>query len=136
MNLVKTYLEKSPIEGIGLFAAEFIPKGTLIWKLTEPFDLVLDKNVFDAFLFGSHAKFSDVFRNNLLRYYYEKDGKCVFCGDGARFANHSLNSNTQSFFDKQFAKTDIRKGDEITCNYSEINTEFNPSEFDILKSYK
>ena len=32
MNQIKTYIDRSGIEGIGLFAGEFIPKGTLIWK--------------------------------------------------------------------------------------------------------
>ena len=30
MLLVKTYLDKSKIQGIGLFSDEFIPKGTLM----------------------------------------------------------------------------------------------------------
>ncbi len=34
MLRVRTYLAPSPIEGIGLFAAEPIPRGTLIWKPT------------------------------------------------------------------------------------------------------
>lgn len=136
MNLVKTYLDKSPIEGIGLFAAEFISKDTLIWQLIEPFDLVLDKRIWDSIKDNLHQWYAEPMSNYLLRYYYEKGGKCVFCGDDARFANHSNNANTRSIFDKQWAKRDIRKGEEIFCNYFEINDEFNESEFEILKSYK
>ena len=38
MLLVKTYLDKSPIHGIGVFAAERIPKGTKIWRFVDGFD--------------------------------------------------------------------------------------------------
>ena len=38
MLLVKTYLDKSPIHGLGVFAAEPIPKGTKIWRFVEGFD--------------------------------------------------------------------------------------------------
>ena len=35
--LVKTSIEDSPINGKGLFAGEFIPKGTIIWEFSgEP----------------------------------------------------------------------------------------------------
>src|SRR5436190_11539229 len=40
MLLVKTYLDKSPISGIGLFAAEPIEEGTLVWKLSN-LDIVI-----------------------------------------------------------------------------------------------
>jgi hypothetical protein len=38
MLLVKTYLSASPIHGIGLFAAEPIAKGTVIWCFDERVD--------------------------------------------------------------------------------------------------
>ena len=34
MNQVKTYIDVSPIEGIVLFAGQFIPKDTLIWEFS------------------------------------------------------------------------------------------------------
>ncbi len=43
MLLVKTHLGKSKINGIGLFADEFISKGKVIWKFTPGFDFVLTK---------------------------------------------------------------------------------------------
>jgi len=60
MFLVKTYLDKSKIRGIGLFADEFIPKGTLIWKFnyllasfsisSSTIFLAFSKSSFDSFL--------------------------------------------------------------------------------------
>ena len=32
MLLVKTYLDRSPIHGLGVYAAERIRKGTKIWR--------------------------------------------------------------------------------------------------------
>ena len=39
MLLVKTKLDLSGIHGIGLFANEFIPKDTVIWKFNRLIDL-------------------------------------------------------------------------------------------------
>jgi uncharacterized protein len=38
MLLVKTYVDRSAIHGLGVFAAEFIRKGTKIWRFVEGFD--------------------------------------------------------------------------------------------------
>jgi SET domain-containing protein len=38
MVLVKTKVKESPIHGLGLFADQFIPKGTEIWRFTPGFD--------------------------------------------------------------------------------------------------
>lgn len=35
MLLVNTYLDKSDIEGIGLFASNSIKKGDIVWKYNE-----------------------------------------------------------------------------------------------------
>lgn len=136
MNLVKTYIDKDKFGGMGLFAAEFIPKGKLIWELIEPFDLVLDKRVFDSIKDNLHQWYAIPLKDHILRYCYELNKKVVFCGDDARFANHSISPNTISEFSKQWAKQDIQIGDEIFCNYFEINDTFSEEEFNELKSYK
>ena len=41
MLLVKTYLDKSLIHGVGVFADEFIKKGTLMWEFNPLIDVVL-----------------------------------------------------------------------------------------------
>lgn len=43
MLLVKTKINKSNIHGIGLFAAEFIPKNTIVWRFFQDFDLRINK---------------------------------------------------------------------------------------------
>ncbi len=42
MLLVKTKIGQSNISGIGVFADEFIPKGTVIWRYQEGFDQMID----------------------------------------------------------------------------------------------
>ena len=48
MLLVKTYLEKSAIHGLGVFAGEFIAKGTKIWRFVEDFDRAYSPKQFAA----------------------------------------------------------------------------------------
>lgn len=42
MLIVKTKVAQSKIQGLGLFANQFIPKGTVTWKFNQKFDLVFD----------------------------------------------------------------------------------------------
>ncbi|MFH1649924.1 MAG: SET domain-containing protein [Candidatus Woesearchaeota archaeon] len=115
MLLVGTYLDTSKIQGIGLFAAEFIPKGTLVWRFTPGLDFVLKKKDLD--------ELPEIAKSWVLRYaYYNKDeGGYVVCIDDARFFNHSETPNTDNS-DKAdtIAKMDIQKGEELTCNYFEF----------------
>jgi SET domain-containing protein len=127
MNQVKTYIDKSQIEGIGLFAAEFISAGTLIWKFDG-----LDQMLTVEFV----NSLSDHQRKYFERYMFEKNGLYCFCPDDAKYANHSNDSNTISTFERQYAKRDIQVGEEITCDYRDINDEFSETEFETLKSYK
>lgn len=117
MLLVKTYLDKSKINGIGVFADEFIPKGTAIWKFKKGLDFVLTKEDLD--------KQPEVTKSFVLHYgYYNKfEGGYVICVDDARFMNHSKNPNTDdTTFSGTFAKRDIKKEEEITCNYFDFDT--------------
>lgn len=116
MLLVKTYLGKSKVQGIGLFADEFIPKGTLIWKFVPGFDFALKKKELN--------KLPKVAKSWILHYgyYNEVEGGHVICVDNARFMNHSENSNTDDTNIRgTIAKRDIKKGEEITCNYFDFD---------------
>ena len=42
MLLIDTYLDKSPIQGIGVFAKNPIAKGTSIWRLDQRFDRLIE----------------------------------------------------------------------------------------------
>ncbi len=134
MNLVKTYLDKDKFGGIGLFAKELILKGTLMWEIHEPFDIVL-RTAEVKRLYKDTSNNSE-FKTYIERYAFEMNGYYCICGDDARFSNHSLNANTTSYWDRQYAKNDILPGEEIFTNYFEINDNLSEEEIKELNSYK
>ena len=114
MLCVKTRLGESRIEGVGLFAAEPIAKGTVVWRYDPRFDLKLDMRDIPA---------SDtITREWLMRYGYQPTEEPVYivCGDNARFMNHSDNPNVTMSPEgtaDNIAARDIAAGEELTCDY-------------------
>lgn len=116
MLLISTYLAPSTIHGTGVFAAEDIPEGKLIWQFVPGLDLVIPNEMLETY--------PAAVRKYVEEYGYEdlyRPGNVVLSGDNARFINHSHTSNTCSNKDDAFALRDIKKGEEITCNYLELN---------------
>ena len=116
MLLVKTRLDKSSIQGIGLFADESIKRGTKLWRFEPKLDLLLSKD--------EAEQLSESARKQFYNYAYldkERD-KYLLCGDDARFWNHSNNPNCDETTDNDstFAARDIQKGEELTINYSDF----------------
>lgn len=116
MLLVKTRIEKSPIHGLGLFAAEHIPRGTEVWRFTPEFDLDLDPRLLD--------RLASPLRERLLHYGYinPRTSRFVLCCDDARFINHSDTPNVLPEFGLDphgvdIAVQDILPGEEITADY-------------------
>lgn len=117
MLMVKTRLGLSEIAGIGLFAAEDIPKGTVTWRFMAHFDRLLREDEIESL--------PEVARANLLDHVYlhEASGMFVLCADNARFMNHADEPNTEGVHETgsiegyDIASRDIRAGEEITCDY-------------------
>lgn len=116
----------SAIHDVGLFAKEFIPKGTKVWEFTEGFDLVLTKE--------EVQNLSEAAREQFLNYAYlsKKSGKYVLCTDDARFFNHQIPPNITCRVPEGsgivealecFATRDIQAGEELTCNYEEFDAD-------------
>src|SRR3989344_8593324 len=124
MICVKTKIGPSKINGIGLFADEFIPKGAIIWKFTPGFDLKFTK--------GQIKKFPKQVQEYLETYCWlsKKSGKYCFASDNAKYFNHSKNPNSLSAYYKNEEEVvtkaiqDIQKGEEITDNYSTFEKDF------------
>jgi uncharacterized protein len=123
MLLVKTKLGMSEISGVGLFADQFIPKGTIIWKFTEGVDLKLtDEKLAEL---GKEYPLDD-----LKKYLYRSKSSHlhILCGDDGRFINHSSQANTidTSEDDEGFtaAARDIQPGKEITSDYNGFDADF------------
>ena len=124
MLLVRTFLAESQIDGFGLFADEYIPAGTLVWRFDRRVDLALEHDYIDKLL--------PAFRIYCEKYAYLdiRLKKYIICGDDARFVNHSETPNLigQYPFDQEYgidiASCDIIAGEELTSNYSTYDSEF------------
>lgn len=120
MMVVPTYVGPSPIEGVGIFAAQAIPAGTAIWILDDSLDLLLSDDQL--------ARLPSLQRGFIERYGYPhmtREGFTVLEFDNGRFMNHADAPNTD-FSDPEtgWAIRDIAAGEEITCNYAEFDPTF------------
>lgn len=117
MLLIKTYLAASAIHGIGLFAAEPVAKGTVIWRYNERVDRKYTKK--------EREDMPEPARAFIATYTYpEFVGSDVYIldGDHARFMNHSDEPNTDSRVDT-IAIRDIGAGEELVCDYRQFAPE-------------
>jgi hypothetical protein len=126
MLLIKTYLDQSPIHGLGVFAAEPIPKGTKIWRYVEGFDRSWSPRQF--------AKLPKEAQEFVAYYGYRVDGEILLTVDNDHFINHSDDSNTYWRAGHIRAKRDIAKGEEITNSYRLFDTAFCAAFLDKKKS--
>ena len=117
MLRVRTKLGASRIDGIGLFADQFIPKDTVVWEYNPLIDLKLTEDEIASLAEGA--------RQQVEKYSYrdELSDLYIFCGDDARFFNHSsepncIDVNWGPFGGRTIAAMDIEPGSELTCNYS------------------
>ncbi|HET7848530.1 MAG TPA: SET domain-containing protein [Pseudolabrys sp.] len=113
MLLVKTYLDKSPIHGIGVFAAQFIRKGTKIWRFVYGFDLVYTPREF--------SRLPKPARDYIRLHGYRVDGEILLTVDHDHHINHSDDPNTYLHNGYVVARKNIRKGAEITNDYREFD---------------
>lgn len=130
MNQVKTYIDKSNIDGIGLFAGEFILKGTLIWKFSGIDQKFTKKEI-------TEMNLNAIEEDYLYRYAFGKnEDEIYWCSDYAKYCNHSPKPNTFGY-PEQWALVDIHLGEEITCDYTEILSDeqliMEEKEFDLNK---
>lgn len=113
MYLIETYIDKSPIHGIGVFANQEIKKDQLIWR----------QSANDLFFFPFKDKeareIAKEFPHAVKYGYYDKSGLWFCPADSNCYVNHSDEPNTYESDDssKIFASRDISIGEEITENY-------------------
>lgn len=114
MFLIKTYVAESVVEGLGVFAAEPVKAGTVMWRFTPGIDSVIPDSVVEV-LPPAGRDFVDRYCYRSARF---GDGY-VLNGDNARYLNHSRTPNTDNSTEVAVALRDIAEGEEITCNYLE-----------------
>jgi SET domain-containing protein len=120
MMLVPTYVAPSRIEGVGVFAAEPIPAGALIWQLEPRLDRLIAR--------GEVAALPPALQDFVERYSYpypHDPEQLIVEVDNGRFMNHSERPNTVfSDPDAGYTLRDIAAGEELTCNYAEFDPSF------------
>lgn len=116
MILVKTKISQSKINRIGLFADQFVKKGTKVWEFEPLLDLLLSKEEISKLSLPSQEQFYNYAYLDKVR------NKYLLCGDDARFFNHSDNPNCDEKIDNNstFAIKDILPDEELTINYSDF----------------
>jgi hypothetical protein len=119
MLLVRVHLDRSPLHGLGVFAAEPIPKGTVVWRFTPGLDLDLDPDAV--------AAQPELFRAWLRHHGYldPRLNRFILCCDHARFLNHSDTPNLSSdltldHHGVDIASRDIAAGEELTIDYEGV----------------
>lgn len=118
MLAVKASVRPSKIEGIGLFADEKIPKGTVTWRFNPRFDILFNPE--------EVKQMSPEHRELIDRYAYlsTTTGKYVYSIDDSRFTNHSSMKNNIDVVPSPsepemlgVANRDIEKDEEMLVNY-------------------
>ncbi|WLE98707.1 MAG: SET domain-containing protein [Candidatus Electrothrix communis] len=112
MLLVKTYLDKSLIHGVGVFAGEFIAKGSLVWKFDPLIDIIMPPEQLNEL--PESAK--DFIVSHAVPYPFGADNYCMSL-DNAQYMNHSFEHNLQPDNEGDRALVDIPEGTELTVDY-------------------
>jgi len=115
MLKVHTYLDRSTTHGIGIFAADDIPAGALVWEYNPRVDLTYSPDEWQSL----KAAVAPASFTALERYSYKENDRYHLCIDNAQFMNHSdSNYNVvNTAHNTMLARCDIRRGEELLCNY-------------------
>ena len=113
MMLIDTYLDKSKIQGVGVFAKENVKKGEKIKEVRPEFEIEFNSDNLPKMPLAL-AKFIDTHS-----YERELGSKILVMGiDNEKYLNHS---DDPSVDDEGYALKDIKIGDEITINYMDFD---------------
>ena len=114
MLLIDTYLDKSLIQGMGVFARNSVATGTVIWRLDERFDRLIEVDVYEST--------TGPVKGYLDRYCYPRRSGprfIVFEADDARYMNHADDPNFGYLSENEaVALRDIVAREELTCDYN------------------
>src|SRR5476649_385401 len=116
MLLVKTYVDKSKVHGLGVFAGQSIRKGAKIWRFVYGFDRFYTRKRL--------AKLPKAARDYINLHGYQWGKEILLSMDYDTFMNHSENPNTDFHNGYVIARVNIRKGEEITNDYRVFESAF------------
>lgn len=100
--------------GYGLFATDYIPRGTVTW-VRDQLDREISPQEFE--------KYDPPIREVIFHYSYRNNsGNFIFCWDNTRFINHDCSPNCfPTAYNLELAVRDIHPGEEITNHYGTLN---------------
>jgi SET domain-containing protein len=111
--LVLTKLKPSNIHGLGVFAAQDIPAGTLVFEHDAELDGWFDNRDYGTAL------------NDLIQKYCPYDAKLdkyIKACDHVNWMNHSDTPNLDApTYYVHVANRDIAQGEELTVNYKQVS---------------
>jgi hypothetical protein len=131
MMMVETELRPSPIHGIGVFLAEPVKAGQVIWR----FDSRIDRIYSEAEVATLPARMQNFIRTYST--WHEGLRLWILCGDNGRHFNHSNMPNTISEgigFGDDVAMHDLPAGAELTSDYATICDEARINGMSFLRS--
>ncbi len=122
---VKTKALPSSIEGLGWFAEEFIPKGTVVWRFVPGFDV--------AMTIEERDQLPQLAQEYMAVYAYRSTitDRIILCSDDSKYENHSETPNLGSaYVDGEeeticIANRDIQPGEELTGDYGLFEKDWN-----------
>jgi hypothetical protein len=120
MLIINTYLDRSDINGTGLFSGQDINEGDIVWYLDPTIDHVFFDDDFKELCSSQPEEHAERFR----RWSYKRENDYVLCSDNTKFANHSDTPNLGGD-NKQYdvALKDIKVGEELTYDYRVFDKE-------------
>lgn len=107
----------SQIHGVGLFADQFIPKGTVTWRFNPVFDIIFTKDEVEKLPENQRRLIK------FFAYFSAKRQAYIYSIDDSRFLNHSTTPNNdcpllQSEMELcNISNRDIQIGEEMTVDY-------------------
>ncbi len=119
MLKVKTYLDRSAIHGIGLFASGVIAPSQEVWAFNPKVDLVIELDAWQEMA----KELAESSFEQVQQLAYKEEGKMYICVDNAQFMNHSTTAaNIANLKDGNImvATREILPGEELICNYFEF----------------
>lgn len=117
MFMIETYIKESDGKGLGTFSKKFIPKGTIIWKFVEGFDIKVHVSDTD--------KLNSIQKEFIYKYFWREGDYYYSSCDHSIFQNHSYNANSiPDEYGNMIANCDIHIDEEIVVNYNDFDLDF------------
>lgn len=121
MFIIPTYLDKSDINGLGVFTSVPVQKGETVWFFDSTFDRIFTE---EQLLSYPEAVREYIYKRGYLD---KRNGKYLLGIDHDGFTNHSDNPNivedpndNSEYTPAMIAARDIAAGEELLPNYYEF----------------